>query len=250
MTVIIANWKMNKGFAGSLDLATDLHNRINKKPVNCEVVLCPSFPYLSAVSKIISESLVKLGAQDCGFKGSGAYTGDVSASMLKDSGCDYVILGHSERRSFHGETSFIIREKAEAAHLQDLITIICVGETSLEKDKGQALAVIEDQLNNSLPLSMSEENIIIAYEPVWAIGTGKKPTINEIAEMHTHIKDCVKDFIKLHGILFEKDVRIVYGGSVNPDNCKEILSIANVSGFLVGGASLVSEDFYNILIKA
>lgn len=250
MTVIVANWKMNKDFAGSVELASDLHNRVNKKPVNCEVVLCPSFPYLSVVSKIINEGSIKLGAQDCGFKESGAYTGDVSASMLKDSGCDYVILGHSERRSLHGETSSTVRQKAEIAHSNNLATIVCVGETSLEKENGQTFAIIESQLKDSLPLSMSENNVIIAYEPFWAIGTGKNPTINEITEVHAYILKFVKDFTKLHGILFEKNVRIVYGGSVKPDNCKEILGIANVSGLLVGGASLVSEDFYNILIQA
>jgi triosephosphate isomerase len=250
MTIIIANWKMNKGLEGSLDIATDLHNLINKKAVNCQVVLCPSFPYLYVVSKIISNGLIKLGAQDCSFKESGAYTGDVSASMLKDSGCDYVILGHSERRLYHNETSSVIKQKAEKALLYGLTAIICVGETSLEKEKGKAFSVIEDQLKNSLPLSLSDENIIIAYEPVWAIGTGKNPSVREINKVHAHIKDCVKDFIALHGLLLEKDVKIVYGGSVNPSNCKEILSIANVNGLLVGGASLVSKDFYNILIEA
>ncbi len=249
MKVVIANWKMNKDLVGSIELATDLNNRVSKVAVNCDIVLCPSFPYLSTVSSVVNKNFIKIGAQDCATKESGAYTGDVSAYMLKDSGCDYVILGHSERRLLHGETSSIVRQKAETAHSHNLIAILCVGETSLEKENGQTFAVIESQLRESLPLSMSDNNIIVAYEPVWAIGTGKNPTINEISEVHAYILQFIKDFTKLHGILFEKNVRIVYGGSVKPENGKEILDIDNVSGLLVGGASLVSEDFYNILIQ-
>jgi triosephosphate isomerase len=249
MSIIIANWKMNKGLADSVELVTELSNKIIANPVNCEVVVCPSFPYLITVKNIIKDSSIALGAQDCSFANSGAYTGDVSPSMLVDSGCDYVILGHSERRGYHNETSAIIKQKAEIAHQQNLTTIICVGESLQDWEKNLTFAIIKEQVLNSLPLSINENNTIIAYEPVWAIGSGKSPTIEEIEKTHNYIIELVKDFVKLNGILFEKNVRVVYGGSVKVNNCRPILNIAAVDGLLVGGASLIVEEFYNILTQ-
>lgn len=247
MAIIIANWKMNKGLVGSLELASSLRDKIISRPIKCEVVLCPSFPYLTDIANIIHNTSIALGAQDCSNAAFGAFTGDVSAAQIADTGCHYVIVGHSERRVSHHETSAQVKQKAAMAHNCGLTVIICVGETAEQKQNGDTFKVIGEQVIESLPISAHAKNVIIAYEPVWAIGTGNNPSLEDISEAHAHIRKTVKDFANKNGISFEKDARIVYGGSVKSSNCKDILSLPLVDGLLVGGASLVSDEFYNIL---
>ncbi len=206
----------------------------------CDVVVCPPATLLTEVQAVLAErgDRVALGAQDCAVAEGGAYTGDVSAPMLADVGCHYVIVGHSERRTGHGETSTLVHEKAEAALRAGLVPIVCVGETEAERDDGRALEVVAAQVAISIP-GQASANLVVAYEPVWAIGTGRTPTEDEIAEVHAHIR---AGLAGMTGI--EADaVRLLYGGSVKPSNAQAIAAIENVDGALVGGASLNAEDF-------
>ena len=250
MAIIIANWKMSKNVAQAKLLAENLRHLIESEPVKSEIVLCPSFPHILAVGNVVQRSSLKLGAQDCSLAESGAYTGDVSALMLQDIGCNYVILGHSERRTLHNESSDMIRQKAQVAHKHNLVTIICVGETEQQKNNNNTFAIIKEQLFQSLPLCINENNTIIAYEPIWAIGTGKNPISKEIEEIHNYIRQVVEEFGVKNGISFEKTLKIVYGGSVKVSNCKAILAVDSVDGLLVGGASLEAEEFFKILKQA
>ena len=179
--------------------------------------------------------------QDCHWQESGAHTGDVSAAMLADAGCSYVILGHSERRTDHGETDDMVRRKAEAAHAAGLVAIVCIGETQAQRAEDATLAVVERQFRNSLPAAATAANTVVAYEPVWAIGTGKVPTSSEIGAVHDHLRRLAQGSVGDGGRL-----RLLYGGSVKPANAAEILAIDNVDGALVGGASLKAEDFWAI----
>ena len=205
------------------------------------MVVCPSAHLLAPVASCLEDSRLGLGGQDCHAKVSGAHTGDVSAAMLADIGCGYVIVGHSERRADHGESDAMVRAKAEAAHVAGLIAIICVGETEAERDAGQATSVVEKQLQGSVPQSATAANTVVAYEPVWAIGTGKTATIGDIAEIHGHARAVLK---KIAGD--GSAMRILYGGSMKPGNAAEIFSVPDVGGALVGGASLVADDFIGI----
>ena len=227
--MIVGNWKMN-GAPGS---ASALAKAIAAEKSSAEIVLCPPFTLLSEVSAAVKNSGVALGAQDCHFEREGAYTGDISASMLAASGCKYVIVGHSERRTRHGETSDLVAKKAEAAQAAGLTPIICIGETLAEREAGKAESVVKTQLLASIP---AKGAFILAYEPVWAIGTGKTATVKDIEAMHAHIKG-----------LAPAGISVLYGGSVNSGNAKEILSARGVNGALVGGASLKAEEFIKIL---
>lgn len=227
--LIVANWKMN----GSLSFIETYFQNIVPSS-SSEVVFCPPFPYLNAVSRCFSERKYTLGAQDCHVLDSGAFTGNVSAVMLKDTGCKYVILGHSERRQYHGETCKLVREKSQNALKNDLIPIICVGETLTDRQSKKHLEVVKQQLVESTPEIV--DTIVIAYEPVWAIGTGLTATLEDIVEMHQMIATHTSNKYK-----------ILYGGSVTADNAKEILSQPNVDGVLVGGASLKPDLFTKII---
>ena len=240
--LIAGNWKMNGLKADGLALASDLAGRLKGAgAVPFDMLVCPPFPLLFPVGEAIADSPLALGAQDCHAKTSGAHTGDVAPTMLKDAGCRYVILGHSERRADHGETDAQIAAKAAAAHKEGLIAIICVGETEAQRDAGQADAVVSTQLKGSIPEGSSAANTIIAYEPVWAIGTGKTATPDDVKAMHAHIR------AELAGKVAEPDaVQILYGGSVKPGNAAELMAVANVDGALVGGASLKATDFLGI----
>ena len=174
---------------------------------------------------------------------SGAHTGDISAAMLKDLGCRYVIVGHSERRADHGESDDMVRAKAAAAQSHGLTAIICVGETGAERDNGETLNIVTSQVKGSVPDNAAAENTVIAYEPVWAIGTGKVPTIDDVADVHSVIRDLLTDRFGMEG----NRVPVLYGGSVKASNAKELMSVPNVNGALVGGASLRAEDFYGII---
>lgn len=231
--LIVGNWKMNGLVADGLKRASDIAAAA-KAGLSGQMVLCPPATLIGAVSAVLQGSGIATGGQDCHDKPSGAYTGNISAPMLKDIGCAYVILGHSERRLYERETDNQIAAKAQAAHAAGLIAIICVGESDAERSSGKAGEIVSRQLQGSIPEGASEKNTVIAYEPVWAIGTGKVASTADIADMHALIRTKA-------GVL-----PILYGGSVKADNAQEILRIANVDGVLVGGASLKAEDFIAI----
>jgi triosephosphate isomerase len=204
-----------------------------------EVLICPPATLLMPVAAICEGSPLKTGGQDCHPEPSGAFTGDVSAGMLKDAGAAYVILGHSERRTLHHESSAIVRQKAQAALREGLTPIICVGETLEQRERGQALATVSAQLAGSIPKESPAGGIVLAYEPVWAIGTGLTPGHREITEMHRFIREKMSHAQRA-------TLRILYGGSVKPENAADLLSAADVDGALVGGASLTSAAFMEI----
>ncbi len=239
-SLIAGNWKMNLLKADGTALATVLAGYMNGDK-GVDMAICPPAQLLGPVAACLDGSSLGLGGQDCHAKASGAHTGDISAAMLADIGCGYVIVGHSERRADHGESDAVVRAKAEAAQAAGLIAIICVGETEAERDAGQAKVVVEAQIRGSVPEGAGAANTVVAYEPVWAIGTGKTATTDDIAEIHGHARGV------LGQIMGDGDaVRILYGGSVKPGNAKEILSVNDVGGALVGGAGLVAEDFIAI----
>ena len=240
--LIAGNWKMNGLKADGLDLASDLAGRLKGAgPVVFDMLVCPPFPLLFPVGEAIADSPLALGGQDCAPKTSGAHTGDVAPTMLKDAGCRFVILGHSERRADHGESDAVVNAKAVAAHKEGLVAIICVGETEAQRDAGHANAVVSGQLAGSIPAGATAENTVIAYEPVWAIGTGKTATPDDVKAMHAHIR------AELDGKIAESaKVRILYGGSVKPNNATELMAVENVDGALVGGAALKADDFWAI----
>ncbi|WP_372603416.1 triose-phosphate isomerase [Actibacterium sp.] len=232
------NWKMN-GTGADLAQVSAL---IAAHPApKCDILICPPATLLSRMSDAAKGSAVKTGGQDCHADASGAHTGDISALMLADTGASHVILGHSERRADHGETDAQVRAKALAAQAAGLIAVICVGETEAQRDAGDTLSVIASQLAGSLPDSCTAVNTVIAYEPVWAIGTGRVPTTDQIAQVHDLMRDA------LTARFGDADMTLLYGGSVKPDNAAEIFAVANVDGALVGGASLKAADFSTII---
>ncbi len=226
---------MNGLRAEATALAGALAGLARSGRTGCDLLVCPPATVLIPVADILAGSGIALGGQDCHAAEKGAYTGDVSAEMLKDAGCSHVILGHSERRHGHGESDAAIRPKVAAAWRAGLVAILCIGETRAEREAGRALAVVSAQLAGSLPEGAAAERLVVAYEPVWAIGTGLTPTLADIAEIHAGIR-----------ALLPRGTRILYGGSVNPKNAGEILALADVDGGLVGGASLKAEDFWAI----
>ena len=242
--LIAGNWKMNGLVAEGTNLAKGVAEAVKKAgKVECEFLVCPPFTLLSNVKKALRGAKVNLGAQDCHFAEKGAHTGDISPVMLKDIGCQYVILGHSERRTDHYESNELVNKKAQAAHTAGLKTIICVGETLSEREAGKALEVCTKQIIESVPEDSTSSNTVIAYEPVWAIGTGKVPTTKDVEEVHAAIR---KTLAKKLGKGNANKMRILYGGSVKPNNAKELLSLEDVDGALIGGASLKVEDFIGI----
>ncbi len=240
--LVAGNWKMNGGLAMMKEPRL-LSGMLNDVKLNCDVMICPPAVLLSQLKTMFKGSRIRLGGQDCHWEPSGAHTGDISAEMLKEAGCTAVIVGHSERRANHGETDEIVAKKAEAAHRAGLAAIICIGETLDERKGGQTLEVASRQLSGSLPEASTAENTIIAYEPVWAIGTGLTPTTAEVAEVHTHIRQRLTELMAEEGA----GTRILYGGSVKPSNASDLMHAANVNGALVGGASLKAADFLGII---
>ncbi len=240
--LIAGNWKMNGTAAGAKALIADVEEAIKANPgilERCDFVVCPPFLHIPVVKELASACA--LGGQDCSEKDFGAFTGDVSASMLKDIGANYVVLGHSERRQYHEEADELIAVKADAANKAGLVTIICVGETEAEREGGLQENVVGGQLDRSLPDGVTAKNTVVAYEPVWAIGTGKTATAEDIRAMHTFIRE------KLSKTLADAaNIRILYGGSVKPSNAAEIFGVPNVNGALIGGASLKVGDFMGI----
>lgn len=242
--MIAGNWKMNGLSADGVNLAKEIAAEVKKlgKPA-CEFVVCPPFTLLCLVKKALRGAKVALGAQDAHFANKGAHTGDISPLMLKDLGCTYVILGHSERRADHGESNELVAKKAAAAYENGLKTIICIGETEKQREEGKTIEVCTNQILGSVPANADAANTVIAYEPVWAIGTGKTPTPADVEEVHAAVR---KVLAKKLGKSVANKMRILYGGSVKPGNAKEFLSLPDVDGALIGGASLKAEDFMAI----
>jgi len=241
MTMIVAaNWKMNPGLAEAHALATDYAARQFE---NVTRILFAPYPYIVPIGVRLQGSGIILGGQDCHHHESGAHTGDVGAGMLRDCGAEMVLLGHSERRADHAESDALVASKAMIASNRGLSVMICVGETIEQRESGAALKTVLDQLSGSVPPDLSPANVSIAYEPVWAIGTGKVATTAEIAEMHQGIRQWLDDA----GL---KDSPILYGGSVKASNAAEIFAVAHVDGALVGGASLIADDFAAICSAA
>ena len=241
--LVAGNWKMNGGLA-MLTEPRLLAGMLNDVKLQCEVMVCPPAILLHDIKSIFKGGRIMLGGQDCHWEASGAHTGDISAEMLKEAGCTAVIVGHSERRANHGETDAMVAMKAKAAHRAGLTAIVCIGEMLDERKTGKTLDVVSRQLRGSLPEGSTADNTVIAYEPVWAIGTGLTPTVAEVAEAHGHIR---ADLAKLLGKGEGAGVRILYGGSVKPSNAAELMAAANVNGALVGGASLKAADFIGII---
>jgi triosephosphate isomerase len=243
--LIAGNWKMNGLRSSAATLAGSLAMRARAAgPLGWDPLICPPAPLLGSLGEALQGSGIALGGQDCHRAQSGAHTGDISAEMLADAGCRFVIVGHSERRADHGEDDAEVRGKAVAAAAAGLVPIVCVGETAAEREAGEALRVIEAQLTGSLPLGVDGADMVVAYEPVWAIGTGQTATPADVAQVHGHIRGLLVKF--LGGASAAEAVRILYGGSVKPGNAAELFAVANVDGALVGGASLDAEDFWAI----
>jgi triosephosphate isomerase len=220
-------------------------DRAAERLLKAEVALAPPFTLIHASRK--EAGLIGIGAQDCHPADGGAHTGDISAAMIKDAGADFVIVGHSERRADHGETDADVKAKAEAALVASLAVIVCVGETEAQRDAGDAVAVVSAQLEGSLPRGEdTAEKVTVAYEPVWAIGTGRTPTVEDVGAMHRAIRERLAEIYGEAGA----EVRILYGGSVKPDNAAELLAADEVGGALVGGASLTAESFLGIIVAA
>jgi len=249
-TIIAGNWKMYKTIVEAIDLSTILKRDLFEIDFQAiDVVLCPAFTSLSEVSEVISESEIKLGAQDVYWQEEGAFTGEVSCKMLKDAGCNFVIIGHSERRQFFGETNEAVNKKLKAVLGHGLLPIVCVGENLQEREHGVTFKVLDDHLENGLK-GIPQEDLLkttIAYEPVWAIGTGKTATPQQAQEAHNYIR---KALARLYSEEVAAAVRIQYGGSVKPDNISELMRQPDVDGALVGGASLSAESFTAIVKKA
>ena len=242
--LIAGNWKMNGLSGEGFALATELARRAEDESIpRFDMLLCPPFTLLSLVGDIIAGSGIALGGQDCHAAVAGAHTGDISALMLVDLGCAGVIVGHSERRADHAETDAQVRAKADAARAAGLVAVICIGETEDQRDAGETNAVVARQLSASLPDGASSANTVIAYEPVWAIGTGRTPSLAEVEDVHALIRGALAE--RLGGDEAE-GLRLLYGGSVKPDNARALMSLTDVDGALVGGASLKAEDFWSI----
>ncbi len=239
--LVAGNWKMNglKASAGELGKIVQGAGGLWPK---VELMICPPVTLILTFALAALGSRVQIGAQDCHAEPSGAFTGDISAEMLADLGCSAVIVGHSERRTLHKETDAEVLAKAKAAWRAGLMAIVCIGETQAERQAGQTLDVLGRQLAGSLPDGVTAANLVIAYEPVWAIGTGLTPTAADVAQAHQFIRTRMAD---RHGPAGQA-VRILYGGSVKPSNARELMGVANVDGALVGGASLKADDFLGI----
>lgn len=240
--LVAGNWKMNGLAAALVEARKTAAGLASGQKPRCGVMICPPATLLTLMRAELGAGPVLLGGQDCHPEASGAHTGDISAEMLKDAGATAVIVGHSERRADHGESSATVQAKALAAHRAGLTAIVCVGETGAERDAGKALEVVGAQLAGSLPDGANANNLVVAYEPVWAIGTGRTPVAADVAEVHGFIRAQLQRRFKDGA-----QMRILYGGSVKPGNAAELMGVANVNGALVGGASLKAEDFLGII---
>lgn len=235
------NWKMN----GTSESLKELNALCDAHPApGVDILICPPATLITSAVVTAADHPLAIGGQDCHHNEAGAHTGDIAAAMLKDAGAAYVITGHSERRTDHAETDEQIRRKTGAAHAAGLIAIVCIGETLEEREAANTLDIIAGQLAGSLPDVLTVENTVVAYEPVWAIGTGKVPTLDQIGEVHDFIRTKLE---RRFGAGVGKSIRILYGGSVKASNANDIFAVSNVDGALVGGASLKAEDFSPII---
>ncbi|CCQ73954.1 triose-phosphate isomerase [Magnetospira sp. QH-2] len=243
--MIAGNWKMNGLLADGKALAAGVADK--RKGIGADapfdILVCPPFPLITTVVDAVAGSGVAVGGQDCHMNVSGAHTGDTSATMLKDAGCGFAIVGHSERRTDHGETDATVKAKAEAALAAGLKVIVCIGETLEEREAGKTIDINKSQLNGSLPDGATAENCIVAYEPVWAIGTGKVATPEQAQEVHAAIR---AELTAMVGGDIAGGMRILYGGSMKPGNAAELMGQADIDGGLIGGAALKVEDFWGI----
>ena len=243
--LIIGNWKMN-GLSYSLDEIASLNHMVGEMgEIGCEIVICPPATLIRPSCRL-GGAHVHIGGQNCHSERSGAHTGDISAEMLKDAGAGYVIVGHSERRADCGEDDAMVNAKAKAALYADVIPVICVGESEAERKSGKAIDIVLSQVRASVPDISPDAKIVVAYEPVWAIGTGLVPSLQDIGEMHSAIR---QELVKRFGAMGDA-IPLLYGGSMKPSNAEEILAVANVNGGLVGGASLKADDFITIIKAA
>ena len=244
--IVAGNWKMNKNLQEGVALATELNEVLSTDKPNCGVVICTPFIHLASVANVINKDIIGLGAENCADKASGAYTGEVSAEMVKSTGADYVILGHSERRAYYGETAEILKEKVNLALANNLEVIFCIGEVLEEREAGKQNEVVRTQLEGSLFELTAEQfsHVVLAYEPVWAIGTGKTATAEQAEEMHAFIRQTIADKF---GAEAADNTTILYGGSCKPSNAKELFAKPDVDGGLIGGASLKAADFKGII---
>ncbi len=244
--IVAGNWKMNMDLQDGIALAKELSEDLSKNKPNCGVVICTPFIHLASVASIINKDVMNLGAENCADKEKGAYTGEVSASMVRSTGAEYVILGHSERRAYYNETPEILKEKVNLALNNGLKVIFCIGEVLEEREAGRQNEVVGAQLAGSLFELTKEQfsNIVLAYEPVWAIGTGKTATSDQAEEMHSFIRKTIENKF---GAEAAENVTILYGGSCKPSNARELFSKPDVDGGLIGGASLKAADFEAII---
>ena len=243
--IVAGNWKMNKNLQEGIALATELNNALSAKP-NCDVVICTPFIHLAKVSEVINHNIIGLGAENCADKEKGAFTGEVSAEMVKSTGAEYVILGHSERREYYKETYDILKEKVQLALANGLKVIFCIGESLAEREANKQNEVVKAELEGSV-FNLSADDfskIIIAYEPIWAIGTGKTATSDQAEEIHAYIRSVIA---AKYGKEVAENTSILYGGSCKASNAPELFAKPDIDGGLIGGASLKAADFKGII---
>jgi triosephosphate isomerase len=247
--IIAGNWKMNNDIHGTVNLISELKKELNGKSLNADVIVCPTFTNLETAKTLLKDSSIRLGAQNVYFEENGAFTGEISPSMLISVGCEFVIIGHSERRTIFGESDQVINKKIKASIKNHLKPIFCIGETLDEREKGVTFNIVESQIRNGLE-GITESDLaflIVAYEPVWAIGTGRNATPQQAQEVHQFIRNLIA---KIYSQNFADQLVIQYGGSVKADNAKELLSQPDIDGALVGGACLKAESFVKIIEAA
>ena len=244
--IVAGNWKMNETLQEGIALAKEINEVLTADKPNCDVVICTPFIHLASVAPVLNQGVVALGAENCADKEKGAYTGEVSAAMVKSTGAQYVILGHSERRQYYGETAEILKEKVKMALANGLKIIFCCGETLEEREANKQNEVVKAELDGSVFNLTAEEwkNIVLAYEPIWAIGTGKTATSEQAEEMLAYIRSIVAE---KYGNEVAEETTILYGGSCNPGNAAELFAKPNIDGGLIGGASLKCADFKGII---
>lgn len=243
--IVAGNWKMNKNLQEGIALAKELNAALTADKPNCDVVICTPFIHLASVADLVDGNIIGVGAENCANKASGAYTGEVSAEMVASTGAKYVILGHSERRAYYGETVAQLEEKTKLALANGLTPIFCIGEVLEEREANKQNEVVAEQLASVFSLSAADfSKVILAYEPVWAIGTGKTATPEQAQEIHAHIRSLIAS---KYGAEVADNTSILYGGSCKPSNAKELFSNPDVDGGLIGGASLAATDFKGII---
>lgn len=244
--IVAGNWKMNLNLQEGVELAKELNETLKKEKPNCDVIICTPFIHLATVAPMLDREVITLGAENCADKAKGAYTGEVSAEMVKSTGASHVILGHSERREYYGETPEILKEKVQLALRNNLEIIFCVGESLEQREAGQQNEVVKAELEGSVFNLSAEEfkHIVIAYEPIWAIGTGKTATAEQAEDIHAFIRSTIEE---KYGKDMAAQTSILYGGSCKPSNARELFSKPDIDGGLIGGAALKAADFLGII---